>query len=458
MQDEPRVSKDTGDVRQHAPGVEAAELAGRGIRGILHQVDPRELVETQWRIGRGQLDPSFVGAWRRTHRWAREILRVPDLGHEARGMADLLCRACAPLDELARGEPPTYRPYTSLDILEWFVGERTQSRESLRVKVLTGIHHLLVDLRQFEIESMADPSRHGRTRVAKEVIAARIATMERTFAALEKLRAHVPVARPDPRWVVRVYDSLEDCLLDPISTLVVFSRLPQTICHDEVVFLRTVQVAELCFLGLRAAVEGTIEALHLGLAETAVGCLQEATALGRLLHETFRVLRKMPVEHFHDFRPHTGRASAVRSFNFQQLDILLRGVDSVKSSLVETVRLQRPESVSLREALRRAPPEIVEEARSLDRILLTWRGLHLSFAKVYLMPGGGKAPFPQAPSSGLSGTGGTSGPDYLVRFLRFGLFDDLMPDGHAVEELLSEEPVAWRCSVTDPGCRMGAAR
>jgi hypothetical protein len=64
----------------------------------------------------------------------------------------------------------------------------------------------------------------------------------------------------------------------------------------------------------------------------------------------------------------------------------------------------------------------MELARMLDRHLLSWRGLHLSFALRYLPP--------EAP-----GTGGTAGPSYLQKFFRQSLFTDTEPDFALIEEI-----------------------
>jgi hypothetical protein len=61
-------------------------------------------------------------------------------------------------------------------------------------------------------------------------------------------------------------------------------------------------------------------------------------------------------------------------------------------------------------------------ARLLDKHLLSWRGLHLSFALRYLPPD-------------AMGTGGTAGPSYLQKFFRQSLFADTEPDFGLIEEI-----------------------
>lgn len=63
----------------------------------------------------------------------------------------------------------------------------------------------------------------------------------------------------------------------------------------------------------------------------------------------------------------------------------------------------------------------------LDRTLLTWRGLHLSFAKMYILNNG-------------PGTGGTSGAAYLREHLFRGVFENAEPDWDVNEATFPTEP------------------
>jgi hypothetical protein len=66
--------------------------------------------------------------------------------------------------------------------------------------------------------------------------------------------------------------------------------------------------------------------------------------------------------------------------------------------------------------------QLIDQARVLDRHLLSWRGLHLSFALRYLPPE-------------AMGTGGTAGPSYLQKFFRQSLFADTEPDFELIDEI-----------------------
>src|SRR5258708_24137323 len=107
----------------------------------------------------------------------------------------------------------------------------------------------------------------------------------------------------------------------------------------------------------------------------------------------------MPPEHFIDFREVTGQASAVQSFNYQRLDIVLFGMNSEKVEVYRRVphlksllQYSSPQFASLRSMLNGLSadnPEaqqLIEQARVLDRHLLSWRGFHLDLALRYLPP------------------------------------------------------------------------
>ena len=71
--------------------------------------------------------------------------------------------------------------------------------------------------------------------------------------------------------------------------------------------------------------------------------------------------------------------------------------------------------------------QVIAVSQILDQQLLTWRGLHLAFAKAYLPPH-------------QTGTGATSGAAYLEKYLHAGLFVETRVDLDIVEEMFAEFP------------------
>jgi hypothetical protein len=80
----------------------------------------------------------------------------------------------------------------------------------------------------------------------------------------------------------------------------------------------------------------------------------------------------------------------------------------------------------------------------LDRHLLSWRGLHLSFALRYLPPE-------------ALGTGGTAGPSYLQKFFRQSLFSDTEPDFALIDEIFGGSSKIEEIFRTQPGTRIAPA-
>ncbi len=171
---------------------------------------------------------------------------------------------------------------------------------------------------------------------------------------------------------------------------------------------------------------------------TAIEELNQAAAIAQLLHKLLLVLRTMPVRHFASFRDATGSASAIQSKIYHLMEIYLKGVSQSKMHLLmrsahmrSLLRFDHPKFVSLRVALSRcsAPSEerqeLFESAQRLDRNLLTWRGLHWSFARLYIPNGG-------------PGTGGTPGADYLRRYLADGIFPEAEPDWTVIRHAVPE--------------------
>jgi tryptophan 2,3-dioxygenase len=224
-----------------------------------------------------------------------------------------------------------------------------------------------------------------------------------------------------------------------LPALIQLTAVPLTRCHDERLFLRVLQASELCFLGLRQTVAAAIERIKARDPVLATSDIERAMRFSSLLAGLLKVLRTMPVEHFAGFRLNTGKASAIQSINFQLLDILLHGANTDKTAdllrvahLKGVLRFCDSRFVSLRDGLRTlagtggAWDALADAAGRFDRQLLTWRGLHLSFAKTYI------------PNHG-PGTGGTTGAAYLRKHLLRGLFDNQEPDWAVIEELFPDD-------------------
>lgn len=410
------------------------------IRRELAALPMEELVAGQRQTGRAEMDGPFAETWIARYHQAEAVLGDLTLGRDTHHLAGLLKDVTFPLVAQREDPIPDYYPYTGVHLLEWYLGDRHQPWSRLKAHAAEGVFHTLLDLIRFESQSLAGLEPWHRQNLDREMIGRRLDVVQRAVERCRALGELVPGAVMDPtKSRPHRYETLGDYAFEPgrLSAMVELSMMPQTRYHDEVIFLRTIHIGEFCFFGIRVAIREAQELLRRDRLEEAVEPLRQATAFGAMLYESFKVLRTMPPEHFIDFREATGKASAIKSLNYQLLEIHLRGVSAKKVEVFHRIphlrglaKFAHPGFVHLRRVLGQADDgeawgAVLDQARALDQKWLTWRGLHLSFALHYLPP--------HAP-----GTGDTEGAPYLRKFLRAGLFDDTEVDMALVEELFGE--------------------
>jgi tryptophan 2,3-dioxygenase len=344
----------------------------------------------------------------------------------------------APLAALHADPIPRYYSYTGVNVLDEYIDGERLDLDIQKQLCVEGIHGLMLDFTRFESQSLVGVERWSRQTLDLEVISRRLKLLRRQFDSLnalaEMLHVNLPAVESS---TPRFYSTLgEYCKEEPpLSAMVQFTCIPSSPSHDEVLFLRTIAEDELCFKAIYVAVRQAGEAIERELFDAAELFLREATIFASMLHESFRVLQSMPPEHFIDFREVTGQASAVQSYNYQRLDIALFGISPEKISVFQRVphlksllQYTSREFASLRSLLALLAQKsglqsaVMDCARLLDKHLLSWRGLHLSFALRYLPPE-------------ALGTGGTAGPSYLQKFFRQSLFADSEPDFGLIEEI-----------------------
>lgn len=413
----------------------------------LRELDMKDFLEGQRAVGRAELDKEVFRYWSDQHRRATRLLRDPEAGNESRALAELLKEITFPLAAQLEDPVPTYYPYTGVHLLDWYLGDQHQSWDRLKTKAVEGIFFLLLELIRFESQSLTGVELFHRERFDHEIVIERLRVLERAVEVFHRLGEKFPAADLDPDAGNRRFPILAGYAEERSrrSAMIEFSCMPQTRFHDEVIFLRTIHIAEFCFYGIRIAAREAQELLRRNLTREAVKPLAQAVAFGAMLYESFKVLRTMPPEHFMDFRDATGHASAIQSLNYQLMEIHLRGVNSSKAEAFQRIphlrqlaKFAHPGFVHLKHVLREADPsaagpsaagwsEALEVARALDQKWLTWRGLHLSFALLYLPPA-------------VKGTGDTDGAPYLKKLLRAGLFDSTEIDLPLVEELFGKHP------------------
>jgi tryptophan 2,3-dioxygenase len=403
-------------------------MSQSGARELLATLDPCDYVEAQRRAGRSGLDPSFVEHWASQHREADALLKRGRLGPELSEALLLFREITYPMAMHERSAIPSYYPYTCVNVLDWFMRSDGGDLEELKRKCVLGMTALLLDIGRFELHSLIGYEPFQTLRFEPERALTRIQHLREMYAAATALGERIAGASTRLPWAPFAAAKVTEYATGPgrVGALVHFSLLPQTGFHDEVLFLRSIHVSELCFYGIRISVTQAKDAMGRGDYAGARGFLEQAVGFSGVLRQAFLLLRTMPPEHFHDFRAAAANASAVQSINYQLMEIALFGLSEHKVALYRRIphlagllREENRDSPCLRSVIldRSASAEdegvapMIEQARQLDRKLLGWRGLHVAFALEYL-------------SDTPVGTGGTAGAPYLKQFLWDTLFEE----------------------------------
>jgi tryptophan 2,3-dioxygenase len=413
-------------------------MSDRNTREWLRNWDTSEFLSEQRRSGRSGLSPDFTAKYAGEHERIAGLLLNSDISAQDMKLARMLEAITAPLAALHADPIPRYYSYTGVNVLDEYIDGERLDLDGQKKLCVEGIRGLMIDFTRFESQSLTGVERWSRQTLDLEVISQRLNLLRRQFDFLNALAETLDINLPAVEASTpRTYATLgEYCKEDPpLSAMVQFTCIPSSPSHDEVLFLRTIAEDELCFKAIYMAVRQAGEALERELFGAAELFLHQATTFASILHESFRVLQSMPPEHFIDFREVTGQASAVQSYNYQRLDIALFGISPEKISVFQRVphlksllQYRSREFASLRSLLGSMAQKhglherVMACARLLDKHLLSWRGLHLSFALRYLPPE-------------ALGTGGTAGPSYLQKFFRQSLFTDTEPDFGLIEEI-----------------------
>jgi tryptophan 2,3-dioxygenase len=432
-------------------------MTDNDIRKWLRSWNTEEFLRVQREVGRSGLSPAAIAAYAEEHDRVSMLLDQSLISAQDLALARMLEAITAPLAALRADPIPRYYSYTGVNVLDEFVDGSRLDLEAQKALCVEGVRGLMLDLTHFETHSLVGIESWSTQKLDPDVILRRLTLLRRQFQAVQEL---ADILRLEtlflPGFVPRTYPTLEGYCSEshPLSAVVQFTCIPSSRSHDEVLFLRTIAEDELCFKAMYLAVRQAVEAMERNLLAAAASFLNQAVAFASMLHESFRILQSMPPEHFLDFRDVTGQASAVQSFNYQRLDIALFGLNPEKVSVFQRVPHLRSllqyssrEFRSLRSLLsllaqRNGTAENVgAQARLLDRHLLSWRGLHLSFALRYLPPD-------------ALGTGGTAGPSYLQKFFRQSLFDDTEPDFALIEEIFGGSGKIQEIFRARPGTRI----
>lgn len=413
------------------------------IRDDLISLDISALTREQRQQGRSGISDQVIRYWAEKHDLAVQILSDDRRSRHVRRLAEFLKNVTYSLSYMRDETRPRYYVYTDTPMLDWFLDEGRERFITLKQRCVVGAYHLLQDFIKFESESIAGMLTYSQMNFEVELATRRIQQASHVFSKLDSLGHKIVPQESVRKYEIVHYRSIEDYVFETprISGVCNFTCFPQTQYHDEVLFLKSIVISELCFLGIRLTIMESVEHIKRGSLQYAATALDQANGFAEILHELFILLRSMPPPHFADFRNSTGDASAVQSRNYQLMETYLIGVDNRKRSIYDNDynlkslnRFNHPKFLSLRTVLSQIDfsdqknSELLKMARMLDKNLLSWRGLHLGFAKAYLPP------------TAETGTGGTAGVPYLQRYLRNTIFDRTEVDLHLIERAFSDYP------------------
>ncbi|KUO15320.1 tryptophan 2,3-dioxygenase [Streptomyces dysideae] len=204
-------------------------------------------------------------------------------------------------------------------------------------------------------------------------------------------------------------------LVSPSSAQTVArSLLPVTCLHDEIMFIRSIQVFEALYEQIGLAVTASRDALLEGRIDEAVDALVAVTDRMAVLPALFRLLGTMPVEVFAVIRGYTSGRSAVQSRSYRRIEAAC--APHPPSGAVDTL-WTGPTLQEVWAEVRTRPgaDRLTEQLRCLDT---SWRGMKRSHWGITLRIIGE-----------VPGTGGTAGASYLKTTSETPLFPALTGKG-----------------------------
>lgn len=295
---------------------------------------------------------------------------------------------------------PEYYRYTSLHVYDWFLAHYRDD------PVCASVIAMRATLVNLVARERTETNRHDTAP----------GHIEERLARLGRLLDQIDTMVLNPAGTVRGRDLADRAERDAalrwqLFLLVQCTGFPQSNDHNEHVFLRSVHACELVFYLVRWIACRTTLAVNARESDAAFWLAQLATCAA-LLNGIFHVLKTLSPQQFMSFREATGAASAVQSVNFHLMEIAVYGYDPRKAEVFDRFshlqELNDPpfrHHRSLREAvLGASDPKLIAAFAKAERILLTWRGRHYGFGRLYL-------------SNDIKGSGGTEGAGYLKRFV-----------------------------------------
>lgn len=371
------------------PGASAA-LAGQAVDAWLHaqryddsRPFPCDEVLTHFRAaGRLAADRTLIGL-------LRAVARL--LSERPAAAGDRLLRHWLP--STVDQDDGTYDSFLGAELLSQVCGAAVGETPDCSGDQLLAA--LIQDLAEYEAAAL--------TAVSGASLA-----QARRAAATDRLRDHAAALAPSAR---------TDQIVTDVSRAVYLSLLPLTPLHDEVMFLRVVQIFETIYQQTAARIIDAAAALSAGDAGWAANRIEDATRRLASTPAVYRVLTLMPPDAFAVIRAHSCGRSAIQSRGYR----LVQAASSAQppqSGPLPPIRWEGPtlQGAYLDWARKAERAKAADMRHHLTRLDAAWRALkrtHWGITRKII----GDSP----------GTGGTSGIAYLEAAAQVRLFPAIAP-------------------------------
>ncbi|CAA7194098.1 tryptophan 2,3-dioxygenase family protein [Chryseobacterium potabilaquae] len=203
-----------------------------------------------------------------------------------------------------------------------------------------------------------------------------------------------------------------------INAVVDFSFFPISDFKEEFIFIRIVQVGEVCFKLINSKIKKIISDINNDIYNKQY--LKEIIFLTDVLHISARILKTMSPDHFLEFRALTLNASAIQSYIYQEMDILMLGMNPLKIPFYEKIpelkklcEIYDTTTVNLKSLVKN--DKILDESfcsmlGEFNKKMLKWKAIHIGLAMSYI-------------PKKAEGTGTKEGIDYLSKVLKDSIFE-----------------------------------
>lgn len=306
-------------------------------------------------------------------------------------------------------------------------GSHAEAEDATDARIDALLGALAADLARIEADALRvnpSPSQLQRTRGCL-VLLSRLAELSPKWAERPDLPATPAGSRSDDRsdgiqlaeTTARLAAEVWERAPGPCRQAVELSMLPATPLHDELMFIRSIQVFETLYRQIYRCLVRANVAVQAGEVSRARAELDDAVGRLELSPVLYRVVTTMPRAAFAVIREYTHGRSAIQSRAYRQIHLVCAPqppnpfADKLPAVEVPTPSLQES---FLALAARLDTPEVAELAGQMRALDTSWRAMKRTHWGVTLKIIG-KVP----------GTGGTTGADYLKQAAEIPLFPEL---------------------------------